>query len=249
MTLKYRKDYIKPHYTLPKTELDFTLDPKDTIVKSKLSFADYKVGEPLVLDGQYMKLETVAIDGKKLKSTEYKLTDKTLTIFPKKEKFVLSTTVRINPEANTRLAGLYASDGMLCTQCEPEGFRSITYYPDHSDVPSRWTVTIHANRKKYPVLLSNGNKIKDTGRTVVFEDPFNKPSYLFALVAGDFDSIHDTLFSYIAEHELKNGFVLWPLRTALSGKQVTPGGCVEFCHILGKEETLKRIDAAIEKLS
>ncbi len=192
MVLKYRKDYIKPHYTLPKTELDFTLDPKDTIVKSKLSFADYKVGEPLVLDGQYMKLESVAIDGKKLKSTEYKLTDKTLTLFPKKEKFVLSTTVRINPEANTRLAGLYASDGMLCTQCEPEGFRSITYYPDHSDVPSRWTVTIHANRKKYPVLLSNGNKIKDTGRTVVFEDPFNKPSYLFALVAGDFDSIHDT---------------------------------------------------------
>lgn len=192
MVLKYRKDYIAPHYSLPTTELDFKLDAEDTVVKAKLTFTDYDVRKPLVLNGEYMTLQEVKMDKKKLSPKDYELTEKTLTLFPKKDHFILETVVHINPTANTRLFGLYASDGMLCTQNEPEGFRSITYYPDHSDVLSHWTVTIHANRKKYPVLLSNGNKIKDSGNTVVFEDPFAKPSYLFALVAGKLDSIHDT---------------------------------------------------------
>lgn len=192
MTLKYRKDYQAPHYRLPTTDLDFTLEPTQTIVKAKLVFKDYDTRRPLVLNGQYMELLDIRMDGAPLAREDYALTDKTLTLSPVKADFVLETTVCINPEANTRLMGLYTSNGMFCTQCEPEGFRSITYYPDHSDVPSRWTVTIHADRKKYPVLLSNGNKVKDEGDTVVFEDPFNKPSYLFALVAGDLDSIHDT---------------------------------------------------------
>lgn len=192
MTLKYRKDYQAPHYRLPTTELDFKLDPTDTIVKARLTFKEYDTSRPLVLNGQYMELSEIRLNGDVLSRDDYALTDKTLTISPVKPDFVLETTVHINPEANTRLMGLYTSNGMFCTQCEPEGFRSITYYPDHSDVPSRWTVTIHADRTKYPVLLSNGNKVKDEGNTVVFEDPFNKPSYLFALVAGDLDSLHDT---------------------------------------------------------
>lgn len=209
MTLKYRKDYQKPHYTLPDTKLDFTLDAERTIVKSSLTFRDYDTSKSLLLNGQYMELTDIRMDGKKLTEKEYVLTDTTLTLKPLKKDFVLETEVIINPTANTRLMGLYASDGILCTQCEPEGFRSITYYPDHSDVPSHWTVTIHADRKKYPVLLSNGNKIKDMGNTVVFEDPFAKPSYLFALVAGDLDSIHDT-FTTMSGKVVKLGLYCEP---------------------------------------
>ncbi|MBQ3035162.1 MAG: aminopeptidase N, partial [Alphaproteobacteria bacterium] len=192
MVLKYRKDYQAPHYKLPLTELDFTLNKTKTIVKAKLNFTDVDTTKELLLNGQYMKLLNIAIDGEKLKKSDYKLDDVSLTLYPKNKNFVLETEVEINPESNTRLMGLYVSNDIFCTQCEPEGFRSITYYPDHSDVPSKFIVTIHADRKKYPVLLSNGNMIKDEGDTVVFEDPFNKPCYLFALVAGDLDSLSDT---------------------------------------------------------
>lgn len=192
MTLKYRKDYVAPHYQLPLTELEFTLNPTKTIVSAKLHFENCDTSKPLVLNGQYMELKSIAVNGRPLTEFEYALTDETLTLNPEKPNFVLETTVVINPAENTRLMGLYVSDGIFCTQCEPEGFRNITYYPDHSDVPSKFIVTIHAERGKYPVLLSNGNKIKDTGDTVVFEDPYNKPCYLFALVAGDLASIEDT---------------------------------------------------------
>ena len=192
MSLKYRKDYIAPHYKLPLTELDFKLDKTQTIVKAKLQFEDVDTSKDLLLNGQYMKLLSIKMDGQALSASDYKLDDKSLVLSPKKSTFVLETEVEINPESNTRLMGLYVSNDIFCTQCEPEGFRSITYYPDHSDVPSKFIVTIHADRKKYPVLLSNGNKIKDDGDTVVFEDPFNKPCYLFALVAGDLDTISDT---------------------------------------------------------
>ncbi len=192
MSLKYRKDYIAPHYKLPLTELDFQLDKTKTIVKAKLQFEDVDTSKDLLLNGQYMKLLSIKIDGEALPASAYKLDDKSLVLSPQKTSFLLETEVEINPESNTRLMGLYVSNDIFCTQCEPEGFRSITYYPDHSDVPSKFIVTIHADRKKYPVLLSNGNKIKDEGDTVVFEDPFNKPCYLFALVAGDLDTISDT---------------------------------------------------------
>ncbi len=191
MTLKYRKDYVAPHYKLPLTELDFTLNPTQTVVKAKLHFECVDTSKPLILNGQYMILTAIAIDGETLDKKDYAITDETLTLNPEKSSFVLETTVEINPQENTRLMGLYVSNGIFCTQCEPEGFRNITYYPDHSDVPSKFIVTIHADRKKYPVLLSNGNMIKDEGDTVVFEDPYNKPCYLFALVAGDLASIED----------------------------------------------------------
>ncbi len=192
MTLKYRKDYVAPHYRLPLTELDFTLNPTQTVVKAKLHFDTVDTSKPLVLNGQYMTLKSIAVDGQALDKSDYALTDETLTLNPEKSEFVLETTVEINPQENTRLMGLYVSNGIFCTQCEPEGFRSITYYPDHSDVPSKFIVTIHADRQKYPILLSNGNMIKDDGDTVVFEDPYNKPCYLFALVAGDLASIEDS---------------------------------------------------------
>ncbi len=215
MVLKYRKDYIPPHYKLPLTELDFSLDETKTIVKAKLHFNDVDTSKDLLLNGQYMELLDVKIDGEKLEQTTYTVTKDSLILHPDKTSFLLETTVEINPKSNTRLMGLYVSNGIFCTQCEPEGFRSITYYPDHSDVPSKFIVTIHADRKKYPVLLSNGNKIKDEGDTVVFEDPFNKPCYLFALVAGDLDSISDTY-------------------TTLSGKEVSLN---LYCE-KGKEDRL-----------
>lgn len=192
MSLKYRKDYIQPSYRLPQTHLDFTLHPTETVVKSKLFFENVDVSKPIVLNGEYMMLKEIKIDGISLSETDYQLDDKKLIITPTKSDFVFETIVEINPSENTRLMGLYVSKGMFSTQCEPEGFRSITYYPDHSDVMSKFTVTIHADRAKYPVLLSNGNKIKDDGNTVVWEDPFNKPCYLFALVAGNLDSLKDT---------------------------------------------------------
>ncbi len=184
-------DYRPPHYALEKTVLEFFLDPQSTLVKAELHFKNVDTSLPLVLEGEHMTLLAIAVNGRALDESDYDLTDKTLTIYPTKKEFVLATAVVIEPENNTRLMGLYASDGMLCTQCEPQGFRSITYYPDHSDVPSRFTVTLHADRQKYPVLLSNGNKIKEGEDFVVFEDPFPKPCYLFALVAGDLESVHD----------------------------------------------------------
>ena len=192
MVLKYRKDYIAPHYKLPLTELDFTLDTTQTIVRSKLHFKQVDCSKPLVLDGQYMTLKSIKLDEQILDTADYALTETSRTLNPEKTDFVLETEVEINPLENTRLMGLYVSNGIFCTQCEPEGFRNITYYPDHSDVPSKFIVTIRADRTKYPVLLSNGNMIKDEGNVVVFEDPYNKPCYLFALVAGDLSSIEDT---------------------------------------------------------
>ena len=221
MVLKYRKDYIAPHYELPLTELDFKLDKQKTIVKAKLHFKNVTLSKDLLLNGQYMKLLSVKLDGCVLSESEYKLDENSLTLYPKKSEFVLETEVEINPEANTRLMGLYVSNDIFCTQCEPEGFRSITYYPDHSDVPSKFIVSIEADRKKYPVLLSNGNKIKEEGNRIVFEDPFNKPCYLFALVAGDLDSLSDTY-------------------TTLSGKEVSLN---LYCEKGKKERLTFALDA------
>ena len=145
----------------------------------------------MVLNGSYLQLLSVKLDGVLLPEDRYALTDETLTLTDLPDSFTLEIETQINPKANTRLSGLYWSKGLLCTQCEPEGFRAITYYMDHPDVMAPFTVTIHADRQKYPVLLSNGNLISDTGDTVCWQDPFKKPSYLFALVAGKLDFIED----------------------------------------------------------
>jgi len=185
----YRDRYVAPHYQLPKTDLTFVLDPTKTIVKAKLHFQDYQIGKPLILDGIDLVLKEILLDGK---PCEYKQTKEKLTLTPNKKSFVLETTVEINPKGNTCLAGLYMSNGLFTTQNEPQGFRRITYYPDHPDVLSTYTVTIKANQKTYPVRLSNGNIIKENASSITYQDPYPKPCYLFALVAGKLDVLTDS---------------------------------------------------------
>ena len=199
--VKHLKDYKKPDYKIESVHLDFDLDEENTQVASTLKIkSDYDAssGEvrPLVLDGDELTLTSLAIDGRPLKPEEYIVDDKGLTILNPPAEFELSIGTEIHPKANTKLEGLYVSNGMFCTQCEPEGFRRITYYPDHPDVTSVFTTTLRADKEKLPCLLSNGNLIKEEkmadGRTAVtWNDPFPKPSYLFALVGGDLDYIND----------------------------------------------------------
>ena len=199
--VKHLKDYKKPDYKIESVHLDFDLDEENTQVASTMKVkSDYDVstGEvrPLHLDGDELTLTGIAIDGRALKPEEYVVDDKGLTILNPPAEFELSIGTEIHPKANTKLEGLYVSNGMFCTQCEPEGFRRITYYPDHPDVMSVFTTTLRADKEKLPCLLSNGNLIKeekmDDGRTAVtWNDPFPKPSYLFALVGGDLDYIND----------------------------------------------------------
>jgi aminopeptidase N len=152
---------------------------------------------PLVLDGDEVQLESAAIDGRTLAATEYALDGAQLTIPSVPDAFTLDTVVRIEPRKNTKLMGLYASKDGFFTQCEAEGFRRITFFADRPDVMARYTTTIRADRGKYPVLLSNGNPVgrgdEPGGRHwVKWEDPFPKPSYLFAMVAAKLDKLEDT---------------------------------------------------------
>ena len=142
-----------------------------------------------MLNGQELELLSIAVDGKLLTVADYQVGDESITINGVPAAFILEISVRINPAANTALEGLYRSGGMYCTQCEAEGFRRITYYPDRPDVMSVFTTHINADAEQYPVLLSNGNKVADTTeggrRRVSWHDPHKKPAYLFALVAGN----------------------------------------------------------------
>lgn len=186
-TVRYLKDYQTPAYRILETDLHFDIAEPQTIVKSRLTVEPQRVGEPLVLDGS-AKLLSVKINGA---AADYVLEGETLTIADvPSERFTVEVETEILPAENKSLMGLYASGGNLFTQCEPEGFRKITFYIDRPDVMSKFTTTIVADKKRYPVLLSNGNKIdggefSDGRHWVKWEDPFAKPSYLFALVAGD----------------------------------------------------------------
>ena len=186
-TIHYLKDYAAPAYRILKTDLHFDILEPQTIVKSSLTVQPERAGEPLVLDGS-AKLLSVKVNGQ---AVDYVLEDEKLTIAGvPSENFTLEVETEILPAENKSLMGLYASGGNLFTQCEPEGFRKITFYIDRPDVMSKFTTTIVADKKRYPVLLSNGNKIdggefSDGRHWVKWEDPFAKPSYLFALVAGD----------------------------------------------------------------
>ena len=186
-TVHYLKDYQTPAYRILETDLHFDIAEPQTVVKSRLTVEPQRVGEPLVLDGS-AKLLSVKINGA---AADYVLEGETLTIAGvPSERFTVEVETEILPAENKSLMGLYASGGNLFTQCEPEGFRKITFYIDRPDVMSKFTTTIVADKKRYPVLLSNGNKIdggefSDGRHWVKWEDPFAKPSYLFALVAGD----------------------------------------------------------------
>ena len=195
----YLKDYRQPDYWIDETHLTFELFEDHALVHSRLFIR--RNGDaglvPLVLDGQQLELVSVALGDQTLATTDYQVDEHSLTLHPQAAEFELAITTRIEPQNNTALEGLYKSGGMFCTQCEAEGFRKITYYLDRPDVMSRFTTTILADRGSYPILLSNGNLIAsgehEGGRHwATWEDPFPKPSYLFALVAGDLCLIQDS---------------------------------------------------------
>ena len=192
---QYLKDYKAPDFLIDHTELTFDLQPLSTKVSSLLTLT--RVGDkkaPLVLDGIDLRLLSLSVDTVDI--TDYEIVGEQLIINNLPDSCQLSIVTEISPETNTSLEGLYLSGGAYCTQCEAQGFRKITYYMDRPDVLATFDVTIIAD-KKYLQLLSNGNQV-DSGETsdgrhfVKWQDPFKKPSYLFALVAGDFDVLKDT---------------------------------------------------------
>ena len=196
----YLKDYRPPQFLIDTVDLHVDLDEEWTTVKASLSCRRNPdaVDESnfLTLDGQNMELVSVYLDQQKLTQQQYQVDEKLLTITAVPEVFLLETEVKIQPQKNTALEGLYKSSKMFCTQCESEGFRNITYHLDRPDVMSLYSTTITADPHLYPVLLSNGNlsasgKLADGKHWVKWEDPFPKPSYLFALVAGDLLHIED----------------------------------------------------------
>jgi len=188
-------DYQAPAFVIEQTLLRVELDPSATRVYSKLKFRRQTAGS-LWLDGQALQLISIRLNDAPLSEDAYQLNDKGVAINEPGDAGILEVVTQLNPEQNTALEGLYLADGVYCTQCEAEGFRRITYYPDRPDVLSVFTTTIVADQAQLPFLLSNGNKIATEqladGRTAVtWHDPFPKPSYLFALVAGDFDVLAD----------------------------------------------------------
>ncbi|WP_122745406.1 aminopeptidase N [Pseudomonas viridiflava] len=200
-TMIYLKDYQAPEYLIDETNLTFELFDDHSLVHAQLVMRRNPARgaglPPLVLDGQHLELLSVNLDDVELTAVDYQLTEDHLTLHPKAERFTVDSTVRIHPETNTALEGLYKSSGMFCTQCEAEGFRKITYYLDRPDVMSKFTTTVSAEKHSFPILLSNGNPVasgeeKDGRHWATWEDPFMKPAYLFALVAGDLWCVEDT---------------------------------------------------------
>lgn len=196
----FLKDYAETPYAIEKVELDVRIAPDTSVIRALLTLvprANTAPGTPLVLDGEELTLHTVAIDGLPQALTAYEATPTGLTIHqPPNKRFVLETEVAVEPEKNIRLMGFYRSNGTWCTQCEPEGFRRITYYLDRPDVLAPFKVRMTADQALAPILLSNGNLVEkgalpDGKHFAVWEDPFPKPAYLFAMVAGDLGSIHD----------------------------------------------------------
>ncbi len=190
-------DYRPPAWTVPAIELSFDLDDRLTHVTSRLTVERNGAHhDPLVLDGEGLRLVSLKVDGRTMGVGDYVYADDRLTLALSGRRHVVESVVEISPMANTQLMGLYASGGILCTQCEAEGFRRITFFPDRPDVLSRFKVRMEADKARYPVLLSNGNRVaagegKGGRHWAQWEDPFPKPSYLFALVAGDLSALKD----------------------------------------------------------
>ncbi|SDF73521.1 aminopeptidase N [Onishia taeanensis] len=228
----YLHDYQPPAYRVTHTELKFDLSSSATRVTARLHVERHPAHQdagalPLVLNGEQLTLKRIAVDGEELEADEYAQDDATLTVHRVPESFLLDTEVEIDPAANTALSGLYQSSGMFCTQCEAEGFRRITFYPDRPDVMATFSTTVIGDRATLPVLLSNGNPVEsgelpDDRHFVTWEDPHPKPSYLFALVAGDLKKVEDRF-------------------TTQSGRDVTLQVWVE-------EENLSKTDHAMASL-
>jgi aminopeptidase N len=196
----YLKDYRVPDYLIRTTDLRFEIHEGETLVSAMLDiYRNPEASSPatsLRLHGVELELISIAIDGRILEANEYEVDAESLTLHNLPEQCSLLTITKITPETNTSLEGLYRSRTMYCTQCEAEGFRKITYYLDRPDVMSEFTTTVVAD-KKFPVLLSNGNLISsgelpDNRHYATWHDPFKKPAYLFALVAGDLACIDDS---------------------------------------------------------
>jgi aminopeptidase N len=194
------RDYAPPAFLIERVALDVDIRDADALVGARLEIrrnpAAVDPRAPLVLDGDELQLASVSLDGVLLRANRYSVGPERLVISDVPDAFTLDTVSRIVPQANTRLEGLYASASGFVTQCEAEGFRRITWYIDRPDVMARYTTTVHADRARYPVLLSNGNLIasgeEPGGRHfATFEDPFPKPSYLFALVAAQLEVLED----------------------------------------------------------
>lgn len=198
-TLTVRREEYKPSdWQIPAVALSIDLHETKTRVETTLSLQRIsKLSAPLVLNGKNISLISVEVDGNMLLSDQYKLTNESLTLTDLAANSVIKIITEINPSSNTELMGIYMSTGIFCSQCEAEGFRRIAYFLDRPDVMSRYTVKISAEKKAYPVLLSNGN-LADSGDApegyhwARFVDPFPKPCYLFACVAGDLKAFRDT---------------------------------------------------------
>ncbi|QNJ16346.1 aminopeptidase N [Synechococcus sp. A18-40] len=190
-------DYSPWPFALPAIHLAVDIRPGDVLVTSRLDLEPRGGAEALQLRGVDLEICSIKLNGDDVAGDDYSYRDQLLTIHsPPSKPFVLETCCRIDPYNNSSLEGLYVSGGLLSTQCEAEGFRRITFHPDRPDVLSRWTVRIEASRVSCPVLLSNGNAISEEELTdgrhaVTWKDPFPKPSYLFALVAGELREIRD----------------------------------------------------------
>ncbi|PKO35069.1 MAG: aminopeptidase N [Betaproteobacteria bacterium HGW-Betaproteobacteria-7] len=192
----YLKDYTPPAFWIDTVDLVVTIEADGTTVAATLALrrnAD-RPGEPLVLDGEELTTLSVTVDGKDWPTAE---TPSTLTLADLPDVFTLRTVVRIQPDGNTRLSGMYRSKDGYFTQCEAQGFRRITWFLDRPDVMSTYTVTLHADQATYPILLANGNPVAsgeeaDGRHWAKWVDPFRKPAYLFALVAGKLDGLFDS---------------------------------------------------------
>ena len=195
-------DYRPTDFVLERVDLTFELDPSNTKIEARLIFHRRQGADtaaPLTLDGDELVLSGLLLDQNEVPSDQYTATPQSLTIrdLPGSGPFEITVTNFINPEANSQLMGLYRTNGVYCTQCEAEGFRRITYFPDRPDVLAPYTITIIADKAANPLLLSNGNFLGggnfDEGRHfAAWFDPHPKPSYLFALVAGDLGIVEDS---------------------------------------------------------
>jgi aminopeptidase N len=237
----YLKDYQAPDFLIEHVDLTFELEEERTRVSSQLKLKKRDSSEscPLVLLGENLELGEVKIDNSLLDSPAYEVAETTLTIFNVPDSFTLEIETFIQPQENFSLEGLYKSSGNYCTQCEAEGFRKITYYLDRPDVMALFTVTIVADKAKYPVLLSNGNPVDageyDDGRHwAKWYDPFKKPCYLFALVAGDLAFIEDHFITmngrdvkcriYVQHHNIdKCGYAMESLKKSMTWDEETFG--------------------------
>ncbi|MFI8418218.1 aminopeptidase N [Serratia sp. NPDC078593] len=196
---KYRHDYRAPDYTITDIDLNFDLNADTTRITAVSQIKRQGAADaPLLLNGEDLTLVSIQVEGQAWDA--YRLQDNQLVIEQLPEQFTLTIVNDIHPAKNSALEGLYLSGEALCTQCEAEGFRHITYYLDRPDVLARFSTRIVADKQRYPFLLSNGNKVAegelDDGRHwVQWQDPFPKPSYLFALVAGDFDVLRDSFIT------------------------------------------------------